>query len=78
MYSVRKVIDFPTPSRDVTYQTLLAKLFPARECLVSDIPAGDGKIANLFYSVGKDGHGNEARNAQKRARTYITILKISR
>jgi hypothetical protein len=26
------------------------KLFPARESLVSDIPAGDGKICNLFYS----------------------------
>ncbi len=24
---------------------------PSRESLVSDIPAGDGKIANLFYSV---------------------------
>jgi hypothetical protein len=23
----------------------------ARESLVSDIPAGDGKIVNLFYSV---------------------------
>ncbi len=28
-----------------------SKLFPAIESLVSDIPAGDGKIANLFYSV---------------------------
>jgi hypothetical protein len=27
------------------------KLFPARESLVSDILAGDGRIANLFYSV---------------------------
>ncbi len=27
------------------------KLFPARESLVSDIPAGDGKLANLFYRV---------------------------
>ncbi len=27
------------------------KLFPARESLVSDIPAGDGKTVNLFYSV---------------------------
>ncbi len=27
------------------------KLFPAREILVSDIPAEDGKIDNLFYSV---------------------------
>ncbi len=27
------------------------KLFPAREILVRDIPAGDGKIDNHFYSV---------------------------
>ncbi len=27
------------------------KLFPSRESLVNDIPAGDGKTANLFYSV---------------------------
>ncbi len=26
-------------------------IFPPREILVSDIPAGDGKIANIFYSV---------------------------
>jgi hypothetical protein len=35
---------FQSPSRDVTYQTPA----PARECLVSAIPAGDGKIDNLF------------------------------
>jgi hypothetical protein len=29
----------------------MIKLFPARESLVSDIPAGDGKIGNIFYSV---------------------------
>jgi hypothetical protein len=28
-----------------------SELFPARDSLVSDIPAGDRKIANLFYSV---------------------------
>ncbi len=27
------------------------KLFPARENLVSDIPAGDGKSLNFFYCV---------------------------
>jgi hypothetical protein len=27
------------------------KIFPAREILVSDVPAEDGKIVNLFYSV---------------------------
>ncbi len=26
-------------------------LFPAREILVYDYPAGDGKNGNLFYSV---------------------------
>jgi hypothetical protein len=26
-------------------------IFPAGESLVSDIRAGDGKVANLFYSV---------------------------
>jgi hypothetical protein len=31
---------------------VIIKLFPARESLVSDIPAGDGKIANFFYSAG--------------------------
>jgi hypothetical protein len=29
----------------------MINLFPARESLVGDIPAGDGKIVNLFYSV---------------------------
>ncbi len=47
-YTVKKVGYFPVPtppppSRDVTNQTLLA-----RESLVSDIPAGDGKIDNIF------------------------------
>jgi hypothetical protein len=29
----------------------MRKLFPARESLVSDIPAVDGKTVNFFYSV---------------------------
>jgi hypothetical protein len=33
-------------NNDVIY-----KLFPPRESLVSDIPAGDGNIKKLFYSV---------------------------
>jgi hypothetical protein len=32
-------------------RTGIIKLFPARKGLVSDIPAGDGKTANLFYSA---------------------------
>jgi hypothetical protein len=45
------VNNFPVPSRDVTKKNSscpgIIKLFPARESLVSDIPAGDGKIVNL-------------------------------
>jgi len=40
-YTVKKGLPFSRPQpRDVT-----------NESLVSDIPAGDGKIVNLFYSV---------------------------
>ncbi len=35
----------------------IIKLFPARDSSVSDIPAVDGKIASLFYSVGCDHPG---------------------
>ncbi len=51
-YTVKKVIDIPIPSRDVSNQTLPEReqitVLPARESLVSGTPAGDGKIANLF------------------------------
>ncbi len=30
---------------------VIIKLFPAKESLVIDIPAGDGKIVNLFFTV---------------------------
>jgi hypothetical protein len=35
----------------------IIKLFPARESLVSDIPAGDGKTANLFLQCRNGGEG---------------------
>jgi hypothetical protein len=49
----RKFSDVPVPSRDVTNAPWpgIVKLFLAGESLVSDIQAGDGNIANLFYSV---------------------------
>jgi hypothetical protein len=52
-YTVKKVkvSDFPVPSRDVSPWQGIIKLFPFRKSLVRDIPAGDGKIVNLFYSV---------------------------
>jgi hypothetical protein len=45
-YIVKKVNGFPVPSRDVIYQTDRLK-----KSLVNDIPAGDGKTVNFFYSV---------------------------
>ncbi len=55
--TVRKVGDFPIPSRDVTNQTLPGReLFPATQNLVGDIPAGDGKIANLFLQCSHASH----------------------
>jgi hypothetical protein len=52
----KKVFGLPVPSREVTNQTLPGReytliQFLARESLVSDIPAGDGKTDILFYSV---------------------------
>jgi hypothetical protein len=60
-YTVKKrFVIFPSPAgmsltklslggnNDVVY-----KLFPPRESLVSDIPAGDGKIVNLFLQCNK-------------------------
>jgi hypothetical protein len=51
--TVKKVIYFPSPARIAGPNSLwwrIIKLFLARESLVSDIPAGDGKIGNLFLT----------------------------
>ncbi len=52
LLTVKKIIAFPVPSLDVTYQTLSGreKLYNSLpgESLVSDNPAGDGKTANFF------------------------------
>jgi hypothetical protein len=51
----KKVREFPVPSRDVTTKislggnnNVITELFLPRGSLVSDIPAGDGKLVNLF------------------------------
>ncbi len=54
-YTVKKVIGFSRPQQGCHLPNSpwpgILKLFSARESLVSDIPAGDGKTGNLFYSV---------------------------
>jgi hypothetical protein len=65
---LKKVREFPVPSRDVSVTTKLSlggnndvitELFLPRGSLVSDIPAGDGKLENLFLRCGyrKEGIG---------------------
>jgi hypothetical protein len=57
LHRKKKVREFPVPSRDVTTKLSLGRggnndviteLFLPRGSLVSDIPAGDGKLVNLF------------------------------
>jgi hypothetical protein len=54
----KKVREFPVPSRDVTTKLslggnsdVITELFLPGGSLVSDIPAGDGKLVNLLYCV---------------------------
>ncbi len=54
-YTVKKVRVFPVPRRDVTTKLslggnndVITELFLPRGSLISDIPAGDGKLVNLF------------------------------
>jgi hypothetical protein len=51
----KMVREFPVPSRDVITKLslggnndVITELFLPRGSLVSDIPAGDGKLVNLF------------------------------
>jgi hypothetical protein len=51
----KKVREFPVPRRDVTTilslggnNDVITVLFLPRGSLISDIPAGDGKLVNLF------------------------------
>jgi hypothetical protein len=55
LHCKKKVREFPAPSRDVTTKLslggnndVITELFLPRGSLVSDIPAGDGKLVNLF------------------------------
>jgi hypothetical protein len=51
---------------------LVYKLFPARESLVSDIPAGDGKTTNFFYSVGTKTKGGRLFSTEQFSEKTIT------
>ncbi len=51
-YTVKNGLPFSRPQPGCHWlNSPWAGICPARESLVSDIPAGDGKIVKLFYSV---------------------------
>jgi hypothetical protein len=55
-YTVKKVYDLPVLSGghqpNFRWPGII-KIFPARESLISDVPAGDGKTANLFLQCNR-------------------------
>jgi hypothetical protein len=55
LHCKKRLAILPSPARMSLTKLSLApgiiKFFPARDSLVSDIPAGDGKIAKLFFTV---------------------------
>jgi hypothetical protein len=54
LHCIKRLASFPSPAglslTKLSWPGII-KLFPAKESLVSDIPAWDGKNDNLFYSV---------------------------
>ncbi len=62
LHRKKKVREFPVPSRDVTTKLslggnndVITELFLPRGSLVSDIPAGDGKLVDLFLRCTAEG-----------------------
>ncbi len=58
LHRKKKIREFPVSSRDVTTKLshggkkdVITEMFLPRGSLASDIPAGDGKLVNLFYGV---------------------------
>jgi hypothetical protein len=65
MHCKKKAREFPIPSRDVTTKLslggnndVITELFLPRGSLVIDIPAGDGKLVNLFLRCRQTDPGN--------------------
>jgi len=51
LHCKKRLATFPTlAGMSLTWAGII-KLFPPRKSLVSDIPSGDGNVANLFFTV---------------------------
>jgi hypothetical protein len=80
LYTVKRLAIFPSPA-GMSLTKLwpeIIKLFPARENLVSDIPAGDGKIANRFYSDILSGYKDKLINKLRYLISGSQLLRKSR
>jgi len=71
LHCEKRLASFPSPAgMSLTTLSLgrnidvIYKLFPARESVVSDIPAGDGNIANLFLQclIKKESEGRNPKS----------------
>ncbi len=69
LHHKKKVREFPVPSEDVTTKLslggkndVITELFLPRGSLVSNIPAGDGKLMNLFLRCIGDKKGKKSRS----------------
>ncbi len=68
-----RITSFPSPAG-----MSLIKLFLARESLVSDIPPGDGKQDNLFYSVVISRRKEQKRRAMIWAGCYFDFVSFTK
>ncbi len=82
LYTVKKGSRVSRPSRDVTTKLSLGgnndviiELFLPRGSLVSDIPAGDGKLVNLFYGVQCSGWSRKKLNLKIDTKAKCRHLK---
>jgi hypothetical protein len=55
---------------------VIYKLFPSRESLENDIPAGDGNIEKLFYGVGVKSTFSELYLSNMRIMVYFPNFNI--
>ncbi len=78
LHRKKKVREFPVPSRVVTTKLSLSgnndvitELFLPRGSLVSDIPAGDGKLVNLFLRCSLDSDFGTFRN-----KMFVSVVSV--
>jgi|688.fasta_scaffold169797_1 hypothetical protein len=55
LYKERNLQKRVTSGKEQIFCKKRLSIIPSQGSLVSDIPAGDGKTAILFYSVGREG-----------------------